>query len=334
MSTEKVKENEKKEYVTGLLPKDKKKLGFGNYRVIHTKTINVLLVGRSGTGKSSIVSSLIDPQSSVVTKGFSSTKEPLFQPLVVTDKKTDIAYQINIFDTPGLEEMRLEPDSTRSNEQLIHLIKLCVKHEVTSLNIIALVTPAGQTNLLDVHSFEFILESLGAGFSKICAIVLTKCDEWEDSKVDQFIKTIETTENTKRTVKFCQQGIIKFCAINIESIEAKATDEEMLKEMLNTKLKRVEKMRNEFLNKIIKCASNAVELTKVKNFQNLPEVERQLDLEVNQLKENLEKRLEKLTLSSKSGNSKAKHPSQSASSSEQRRTYAEQIKNNSKSKKN
>lgn len=51
--------------------------GFGDFKLTIAKTINILLVGRSGTGKTTIFNSLLNPQKGVEsTSGYSDTKDP------------------------------------------------------------------------------------------------------------------------------------------------------------------------------------------------------------------------------------------------------------------
>jgi GTP-binding protein EngB required for normal cell division len=53
-------------------------LGNGNYLVRPSKRINVLLVGRSQTGKTTIAQTLIHPEIGTSSTGFSDIRDPAY----------------------------------------------------------------------------------------------------------------------------------------------------------------------------------------------------------------------------------------------------------------
>ena len=77
---------------------------FDHSQTTSTKTINVLLIGRSQTGKSTILTIIQDPHVAVKSRGFSETRELGFTPLSLYDDRTKETYVLNIIDTPGLSE--------------------------------------------------------------------------------------------------------------------------------------------------------------------------------------------------------------------------------------
>ena len=235
-----------------------KTLGFGKFRVKESKTINMLLVGRTQTGKSTIIHTLLDPQNSVIATGMSTTKDPIFRTLIVN--YMGIAYQLNIFDTPALQEVRKEGD-TRDDDQLLKLTELCIKNEVTYLNLVAFVSPAGKTNLLDIGSFQKLKKFLGDEFSKISLMLLTNCDKYVHEKLEDFKNTIRNHFQSKQVFEFCRLGFLEIGAINLQQIRGVAMEnQELVEQMVQQKLIRIEQMRRALIEGIIKNSDMQVRI--------------------------------------------------------------------------
>jgi septin family protein len=75
------------------------------------------LVGRSQTGKSTIVETFLQPQG-IGCIGFSHTRDPACNSLVLTDKHNKKSYQLNIIETPGLKDLS-ENEESRSDDELL-----------------------------------------------------------------------------------------------------------------------------------------------------------------------------------------------------------------------
>ncbi len=96
-------------------------LGFANYRAsIAGNIINILVVGRSQSGKSTLVQTLLNPRQAVQGRGYAATKDPQCYSMAFHDKEEDKYYTMKIIDTPGLEERGLNRES-RGDEEILSL---------------------------------------------------------------------------------------------------------------------------------------------------------------------------------------------------------------------
>ena len=50
------------------------------------------------------------------------------------------------------------------------------------------ISPAGRTNLLDISCFKKGKEFLGEEFSKVSALLLTRCDEFDEQHIERSMK--------------------------------------------------------------------------------------------------------------------------------------------------
>jgi len=239
---------------------DESNLGYGNFVVGSTKCINVLLVGRSQTGKSTIVETLRNPQKGTSSTGFSDTKDPACNHLILADNSNKMTYQLNIIDTPGLKEVR-QKERSRTDEELLRLASKCLEENITSLNVVCFVPRAGETHRLDTDVFSEIKGYLGDAYSKISMMVLTHCDEYSDKQLKQFELDIRTHEISRPYFEYCSLGIANFGAIDTKKLESH--DEDIRKIIVPSKLKRIEIMRGNFLKKIISCADDVLNISQL-----------------------------------------------------------------------
>ncbi len=254
--------------VKEMLPEKYTKLGFGYYFVRESKRINVLLFGRSQTGKSSIITTIERPQVSISSTGFSSTREPMMHMLVVEEATTKRVFQLNIIDTPGLGEVGESPQATRTDEKLIELAGACIKFHSTTLNVIGFVSPAGKTHLLDITAFQKIMNFLDKSFSEASMMILTHCDEYLPDKLASFENDIKKHDLSAPLYNFCKLGINRYGAINIDKIKAAANeDKNLLRAIIEENLHKNEKMREALISTFISCADKKIPVGELKRMK-------------------------------------------------------------------
>ena len=98
-------------------------LGYAGYQISQAKIINILLVGRSQSGKSTLLETFMKPQQAVRGRGFAVTREPTLHTFVITNQKANRSYTMNVIDTPGLREKRIDEDMQRGDEEIINLAR-------------------------------------------------------------------------------------------------------------------------------------------------------------------------------------------------------------------
>lgn len=195
---------------------------------------------------------MLNPQKGTSSTGFSDTRDPACNSLILTDKVAKGSYQLNIVDTPGLKEIR-ENEESRTDAELLKLASKCVAEHITSLNVVCFVSRAGDTHRLDTEVFQKIKMFLGEKFSAISMMVLTHCDEYNDDTLNGFEQKIRSHEVSKPYYEYCQLGIVRYGAIDIMKLNA-FEEEDLRRRFVQSKLKRIETMRNNFLKKMISCA--------------------------------------------------------------------------------
>jgi len=227
-------------------------LGIGNYQYSKTKSINILLVGRSQTGKSTIIHTLMDPQYTASSTGFSDTKDPTLNHTILKRINSNQLYQVNILDTPGLKEVRKDGESRADNE-ILNLAARCIQWNITYLNLVCFVSKAGETHLIDAEVFNRIIYFLGERFADISVMMLTHCDRFNDEKIKEFEEGIKTHQLSKDIYKYCKLGFAHYGAINYDNY-AVLPSEEIKKIVIGATLTRCEVFRNELSELIIRSA--------------------------------------------------------------------------------
>jgi len=156
-----------------------------SYQVYDAKQINILLLGKSGQGKSTILKILQNPKESVVTTRFSQTREAYLRSLAVMGSKSN--FVLNIIDTPGLFEVRSENETSRSNDELLNLAWKCLEKSVTKLHAIVVVYRYGRITQEDLNAIRVLKGFLQDSFPHNVIVAITG--------VEKLIQTPERLKN-------------------------------------------------------------------------------------------------------------------------------------------
>jgi len=130
------------------------------YSLEETQTRNILIVGRTRSGKSTAVGILKDPCHEPKEMSiFSDTVDPKYQSFALDDKVKNIKYTINVIDTPGLKEVKQIGVDARNDSVILNTINYCLKNEITKINLLLIFISfeLGVTND-DLDSFQTFLE--------------------------------------------------------------------------------------------------------------------------------------------------------------------------------
>jgi len=160
--------------------------GQNQYSLEETKTRNVLMVGRTRSGKSTAVGVLKDPCFSPKEMSiFSDTVDPKFQSFALDDKTKSVKYTVNVIDTPGLKEVKQIGIDARSDEVIMNTINYCLKNEITKINtlLIFISFELGVT-ADDLNSFQTFLEKFSHDGITITVVITRSEDKTPQWKKD------------------------------------------------------------------------------------------------------------------------------------------------------
>jgi GTPase SAR1 family protein len=121
-------------------------------------TRNVLILGKSRSGKSTMIGVLKDPTYAAEQLSLFANKEgPQFQAFSLRDIEDEtLRYNLNIIDTPGLQEQgQMGNEEKRNDEAILKSIMFCLKNEVTKIHMLVVCVSAFQgVSNSDAEAFE------------------------------------------------------------------------------------------------------------------------------------------------------------------------------------
>ena len=252
------------------------KQGCAGYHVMQSQIINILLVGRSQAGKSTLLATLLNPQQAVQGRGYSVTKEPQNKVFILNDEHNSTSYAINVIDTPGLREKRINLQ-TRNDADLVTLAHNYIAKQVTYLNIVIYVTAAKRTCELDTEAFQYIREYLGNEFESNSLLVLSHCEEIPKITFDQLIDDMKTFPETNEIINYCKLGVLPYGTMNADYLaladedddESRAEKEKRNAKRVRDTLMKIEKMRQDLFLAIIKSANRPRSISQLEGLKKI-----------------------------------------------------------------
>jgi GTP-binding protein EngB required for normal cell division len=132
---------------------------------------NILFVGKSGTGKSTIIKMLEDPNSLTTIETLESrTRNAELSTFSVSVGAENI--NLNIIDTPGLFDVKNIDSERLTNDMVAGVIGECVKNEITKVEKIYFVMQhSSNVNQQDFESLELFLKMFAGAEAKTSIII-------------------------------------------------------------------------------------------------------------------------------------------------------------------
>ncbi|CAF1206545.1 unnamed protein product [Adineta ricciae] len=231
-------------------------------------SINILFVGSSQSGKSTLIKVLENQDYKSSHTGFSETKQPCFKSFTVTTDPTNpaaIVYLLNIIDTPGLKEIRRQTTETRTDDELLSDIDAFIRHHFDRLHCLCFVAEAGRVHQKDLEIFEKLMNFFGPKLSAYSMLILTSADKYTNEKLEEFKNDIRDHQLSKRIYNYCKLGIYYHGIPNYDDLDTYADRQDMLQKILVTKQQHVRPMTKMLIAKLIQCSQHSMQLRPVNN---------------------------------------------------------------------
>ena len=193
----------------------------GKYQVSEAEHKNIILIGRTRTGKSTIKSLLVDP--TVVPGDLTlkaGTRNPIFQAFHVRDNKI----VLNVIDTPGLFEHSNSEIDIRDNQVILDTIQMCANREITKFHVVCFcISITTGINKEDLESLQLLVKFLGEGISKNSCLIITRCESKDEVQRKTMEQELLEDVYFKNIAPFFQLGIRFSGSLNPDDYN-KATD--------------------------------------------------------------------------------------------------------------
>jgi GTP-binding protein EngB required for normal cell division len=177
----------------------------GNYRLTEANQRNIMIIGRSRTGKSTIKSLLVDP--TVVPDQMtlkSGTRDPDFKSFYIDDNKI----VLNIIDTPGLFERSDSKLDIRDNDTILKTIEMCINREITKFHVICFcVAITVGINEQDMQSLTMLAEFLGPQVQSNSCLIVTRCETKDEDQLAELDRELRKDTFFQKIVSYFGLGI-------------------------------------------------------------------------------------------------------------------------------
>ena len=174
------------------------------FRVVEQR--NILLIGRTQTGKTTIKQLLVDPTTIFERMPLvSDTKSATFQSFIIDNNDTIL----NIIDTPGLFETGDDESELRNNEAILKTIEQCIQREITKFHLVGFCASfESSINEQDVKAVQKLIAFLGQEVSKNLCLIVTRCESKTEEQRKELEQRIKANIHFKPLIDYFQQGII------------------------------------------------------------------------------------------------------------------------------
>ncbi|CAF2040924.1 unnamed protein product [Rotaria magnacalcarata] len=189
---------------------------YGKFPMKKVEHKNILLIGRTRTGKSTIQSLLIDPTNVPEELTLrSGTRDPHFQAFHL--QEDDVV--LNIIDTPGLFEHSNDQMDIRDNETILKTIGFCINMEIAKFHAICFcVSLVAGINAEDINSLKLLAQYLGQETAKNSCVIITRCESISKKQREKLKKELIEDFDFKQIAPFFKLGIYFSGSINRDDL--------------------------------------------------------------------------------------------------------------------
>jgi len=171
---------------------------------------NLLLLGKSGAGKTTLFEVLKSPHyiTPLNQSLFAGAKLlPEYTPILVQNPEGK-HYSINVIDTPGLFEVRSNEKEKRSNEKIFSHIEECIRENATRLSAIFILIPVTAVLIEeDLELLRLVKQFLGDSFRKNTFLIFSKADMFKIENLQAKISEFLQSSISQPFLEYCQGGM-------------------------------------------------------------------------------------------------------------------------------
>jgi signal recognition particle receptor subunit beta len=168
----------------------------------------ILILGKSGMGKTTMIRTLMDPNYiGEQQKGTRDTEVPECHELSLDHPLTGKKIHITMMDTPGFFERANSLDDERPPEKLKELLYSAVEINISQIHSIMICIKYGE-RLSDemIETIDLIEEIAGEDLRGNLAMILTCCELKED-ELNSYINELRTNHKTKKILSYIKNRI-------------------------------------------------------------------------------------------------------------------------------
>jgi len=179
------------------------------YEVNMCEVKNMILLGKTGVGKTTFLNMITNPERQTERKVYSQTRSAELNSIYFCERQSNTAAVLRIIDTPGIFENREKTAEVRTNQDLLGLVFDCIDFHLTQINIVG-ITIRGDTgfNEQEVEACNYLISFLGPTFSRCALLIVTNTEMMNDISTSKYIEELRKGDKTKSIVEYCKFGII------------------------------------------------------------------------------------------------------------------------------
>ena len=168
---------------------------------------NVLVIGKTGAGKSTVANKIIGEERFKVKRSIESeTSYHVDHEVILTDRGN--RYRVKVVDTVGFQDTARKDGTKISNEENIRRLKQYFRSSVPDgLHLIIFVFREGRLTDEEKQTFDFIIANFEVNIKPVSALVITNCESLSQIKKNEIISEFRTHPTTRPIANLMGKGI-------------------------------------------------------------------------------------------------------------------------------